>query len=190
MDMSLSKLRKLVLDTEAWHTAVHGITKTQRQLSNWTELNWNSFDYYSIVIYSWKSGYVMSPALFFLLKISLASQGFLWFYMNLRIIFSISVEMPLNFNMNCTESVHHFGCNEHFNDINSSHPWIQIISPFFASSSISFINILFFSVRRSSDYQSLAMREGGNTDQRIQTFSYEINKFGKPKTYIHHGHYN
>ena len=38
MDMSLSKLRDLVTDREAWRVAVHGITKGGTQLSNWTEL--------------------------------------------------------------------------------------------------------------------------------------------------------
>ena len=39
MDMSLSELRKLVMDREAWRAAIHGVTKSRTQLSDRTELN-------------------------------------------------------------------------------------------------------------------------------------------------------
>ena len=40
MDVSLSELRELVMDREAWHAVIHEVAKSRTQLSDWTELNW------------------------------------------------------------------------------------------------------------------------------------------------------
>ena len=39
MDVSLSELREMVMDREAWRAAIHGVTKSWTRLSDWTELN-------------------------------------------------------------------------------------------------------------------------------------------------------
>ena len=42
MDVNLSELRELVMNSEAWRAAIHGVPKSRTRLSDWTELNWRT----------------------------------------------------------------------------------------------------------------------------------------------------
>ena len=53
MNMSLSELRGLVMDREAWRGVIHGVTKSRTRLSNWTELNLNG-SHNSCLLLPWK----------------------------------------------------------------------------------------------------------------------------------------
>ena len=82
MDMGLGGLWELVMDREVWHAAIHGVTKSQTWLSNWTGLWWNDcenaeikgntyveystdFKRIKVLQYYWNPGWESYPSLCF-----------------------------------------------------------------------------------------------------------------------------
>ena len=80
MDMSLSKLRELVMDREAWRAAIHGVAKSRTRLSDWTELNWTPLEYCF-------QSFLHSPAMCLDQQLFMSSLLFFQFFFSLLCLF-------------------------------------------------------------------------------------------------------
>ena len=78
MDMGLDGFWELVMNREAWHAVVHGITKSRTRLSDWTELNWTSIGLNHLTtgsVYLWYCYLSLSHDWLFVTPWTVACQG-------------------------------------------------------------------------------------------------------------------
>ena len=79
MDMSLSKPQGRVMDREAWRAAVHGVTKSQTWLSDWTQLNqcycWGGHAYLETSKWENSVGVIDILPLYFLFRVDINNQS-------------------------------------------------------------------------------------------------------------------
>ena len=62
MDMGLGGLQELVMDRESWRAVIHGVAKSQTQLSDWNELNWTECCIFSLCLFNLYAEYIIRNA--------------------------------------------------------------------------------------------------------------------------------
>ena len=91
MDMGLGRLRELVKDREAWRVVVHGVTKSQTRLSDWTELNSTNellsvlyieiIFFHSVPVYTWPNWKLSFQHYFIIIFKNLLTR---WYFTSLQ----------------------------------------------------------------------------------------------------------
>ena len=84
MDVSLSELRELVMDREAWRAAIHGVAKSQTRLSDWTELNYTILGHY---VKDAKAQTKAKLKTLLIIKRKTSAKGKVWPFMSIIFIF-------------------------------------------------------------------------------------------------------
>ena len=93
MDVNLSELQELVMDKEAWRSAIHGVTKSRTRLRDWTELNWPVFPASLVKEIVFSALYILFS--FVKDKVIIGAWIYLWaFYFVPLIYISVFVPVP------------------------------------------------------------------------------------------------
>ena len=74
MDVCLSKLWELVMDRQAWHASIHGVTKSWTWLSDWTELNWWIVSGQEILLHDWMASMFLHRRFFLFQTVNFRPQ--------------------------------------------------------------------------------------------------------------------
>ena len=93
VDMSLSELRETLMDREACHAVIHGVTKSQTRLSDWIELNWitGKWTWWAVATGLWDFVTILGPGR---MTRSLTRREFFCFFVSKRTVSAGCYPLP------------------------------------------------------------------------------------------------